>query len=273
MWAEITRAKSVRDGGRHASDSREAEWRPIAPDMPARKPPGRRRSTDLREAVDAILDLLRAGCPWRMSPKEFPPWRAVSRYFSAWRDSGLWAPIGHRLMLEARKAEGRRTGPSASIVGSQSVKTTESGGPRGFDAGKKVKGRKRHILTDTGGLPVTAQDRAADIQDRDGAPERLASGRAGFPWLRCVFADGAYAGPKLQTALDGKGRWSIEVVKRSETMRGFKPLPRRWVVERTLAWLSRPRRPDKDFEATIATAQAWLFIGNGQLPIRRIARA
>ena len=120
---------------------------------------------------------------------------------------------------------------------------------------------------------ITAQARAADIQDRDGAPELLASGRAIFPWLRCVFADGAYAGPKLRAALDGKGRWRIDVVKRSDAVRGFEPLSRRWVVERTLAWLSHPRRPDKGFEATIAVAQAWLFIGNAQLLIRRMERA
>ena len=131
----------------------------------------------------------------------------------------------------------------------------------------------RPTLTGTGGLPVTAQARAAGIQDRDGAPASLASIRAGFPWLRHVFADGAYAGPKLQAALEGKGRWRIEVVKRSGTMRGFEPSPRRWVVERTLAWPIRPRRPDKDFEATIATAQAWLFIGNVQLLIRRMVAA
>ena len=273
MWTEITRAKYARDGERYASDLREAEWRLIAPEMPAHKPLGRRRSTDLREVVNAILYVLRSGCPWRMLPKEFPPWQTVYRYFSAWRDSGLWASIGYSLVLKARKASGRRASPSAGIIDSQSVKTTESGGPRGFDAGKKVKGRKRHILTDTDGFLVAAQVHAADIQDRDGAPELLASIRASFPWLRHVFADGAYAGPKLKAALDGKGRWRIEVVKRSGTMRGFKPLPRRWVVERTLAWLSRNRRLAKDFEAAIATAQVWLFIGNVQLLIRRMARA
>ena len=170
-------------------------------------------------------------------------------------------------MMEARKAEGRRASPSAGVVDSQPAKTTESGDPRDFDADKKVKGRKQHILTDTGGLLATAQVHAADIQDRDGAPELLTSGRSSFPWLHHVFADGAYAGPKLQAALDDKGPWRIEVVKRSDTVRGFEPLPRRWSVERTLAWLSCPWRPDKDFEATIATAQAWLFIGKVQLLI------
>jgi len=169
--------------------------------------------------------------------------------------------------MEVRNA--RAVGPSSGIIDSQSVKTTERGGPRGFDAGKKI---KRHILTDSGGLPIVAQVHAANIQDRDGAPPVLASVRHAFPWLRHVVADGAYAGPKLETALKRIGRWTIKIVKRPDGARGFDILPRRWVVECTLAWLNRNRRLAKDFEATLATAQVWLFIASVQLLTRRLAR-
>ncbi len=155
---------------------------------------------------------------------------------------------------------------------SQSVKTTESGGPRGYDAGKKTKGRKRHILTDTDGNLVHAVVHTADIQDRDGAPLVLAEIVRRFPWLRHVFADGGYAGDKLKHALRRIGKWTIEIIKRSDAAKGFVVLPRRWVVERTLAWLNRNRRLAKDFEQTIASATAWLFIASIQLFTRRIAR-
>ena len=158
------------------------------------------------------------------------------------------------------------------MIDSQSAKTTESGGVCGFDAGKKIKGRKCHIVTDTLGLMVAVVVHGADVQDRDGAPEVLKSIRARWPWLRHVFADGGYAGPKFKGAMHGFGDWTIEIIKRSDTAKGFELLPRRWVVERTFAWLGRSRRLAKDWEKSIASAEAWLFVAHIRLLTRRLAR-
>jgi transposase len=271
-WTETTRAQYRREGLTYASDVTEGEWALIGPHLPKPCRIGRPRKTCLRAVVNAILYMASTGCQWRALPKCFPPRSTVQGYFYRWSLEGVFARINHALVMAGREKAGREASPSAGVIDSQSVKTTESGGPRGFDAGKKIKGRKRHIVTDTQGNLMGLVVHPANIQDRDGAGFVLASIRHLYPWLRHVFADAGYAGKKLRRALAKMGTWKLDIVRRSGAAKGFELLPRRWVVERTFAWLNRCRRLTKDFEASIDSAVSWIFVAHIRTLTRRIAR-
>ena len=230
---------------------------------------GRPRAWPLREIVNAIFYVLRGGIAWRLLPSDFPPWQTVYRWFAAWRDAGVFETINHALVMADRERVGRQASPSAAIIDSQSVKTTEAGGPRGYDAGKKINGRKRHALVDTDGRGLVIEPHPASIQDRDGGGPLLWMSRRPFPFIEKVFADSGYAGDRLARATI----IAVEIVRKNPDQVGFAVNPRRWVVERFFAWLGRNRRLAKDFEATIASARAFLYAASVMLLVRRLGRS
>jgi len=226
---------------------------------------------DLREIMNALLYLSRTGCQWRLLPHDLPPWEKVYYYFSHWRDDGTWERINHELRIEVRVSIGKDPEPSAAILDSQSVKATEMSQLRGYDAGRKIKGLKRHLLVDTLGLILIVMVLTAGQQDRDGARVVLTKMQGRLPRLKKIWADGGYAGKLVDWVKDLCG-WVLEIVKRSDTAQGFEVIPHRWIVERTFGWLNRARRLSKDYERLPASAEAMVYLAMVPVMTKRLAK-
>ena len=257
----------------YPTDLTDEQWSRLEPLIPAPKPGGRPARYLRREIVNAVVYQLRGGAAWRMLPHDLPPWGITYHYWRIWRKDDTWERVHDALRAEVRQAAGREPTPSAAIIDSQSVKTTDCGGEHGYDAGKKINGRKRHVLVDTLGLVWLVVVTAAATQDRDGAKLLLAVLATKMRRLRVIWADGGYAG-KLVDWVWGLRKWGkvrLELVSRSAKGKGFQRLPHRWIVERSFGWLNRWRRLSKDYEHLMPTSECTIRVVMIYLMVRRLA--
>jgi transposase len=269
MWTSADRALVGDFGsGQALTDD---QFRLLEPLIPPAKPGGRPRTTDPRNLLDGLFYLVRTGCQWRHlpPPPAFPPWPTVYGYMRAFLRDGVWESIRHHLVVMLREGAGREASPTAAVIDTQSVKTTESGGPRGWDAAKRLKGRKRQVAVDTDGLLLGIVVHAANIQDADSLDDLLKRVKPLYPWLRIVFADSIYNRLAAMLACFLFGLTLI-IVRRVAGSTGFVVQPRRWVVERSLGWLGRWRRLSKDYEELPEVSEAMVTLAMIRLMLHRL---
>ena len=254
----------------YPTDLTDKQWAKLKPHLPSENTRGAPRRVELREIMNALLYLSRTGSQWRLLPHDFPPWQTVYQYFHHWRDDGTWERLNRDLRIEVRRSESREDDPSAAILDSQSIKCTETSGSRGYDAGKKINGIKRHLLVDTLGLVLKVVVSTAAVQDRDGARLLLELVKGKFSRMQKIWADSGYAGQLIEWVKTVCG-WVLEIVKRSDPIHKFEVQPKRWIVERTFGWLNRSRRLSKHYERDPESSEAMVYIAMIHLMTKRLA--